>query len=57
MTFKKQWITALTISALTVGGASAYAATNDDSSTTKQAKHGHHFEGMKKHDMTLLLKN
>ncbi len=56
MTFKKQWITALTISALTVGGASAYAATNDDSSTTKQAKHGHHFEGMKKHDMTLLLK-
>jgi hypothetical protein len=57
MTFKKQWITALTISALTVGGASAYAATNDDSSTTtKQTKHGHHFEGMKKHDMTLLLK-
>ncbi|WP_290721159.1 MULTISPECIES: hypothetical protein [Exiguobacterium] len=56
MTFKKQWITALTISALTVGGASAYAATNDDSSTTKQAKPGHHFEGMKKHDMTLLLK-
>jgi len=56
MTFKKQWITALTISALTVGGASAYAATNDDSSTTKQAKHGHHFEGMKKHDMTFLLK-
>ncbi|AFS71393.1 hypothetical protein [Exiguobacterium antarcticum] len=54
MKFKKQWITALTISALTVGGASAYAATNDSDTATKSERH--HFEGMKKLDFTLLLK-
>lgn len=54
MKFKKQWITALTISALTVGGASALAATNDsDASKTKSERH--HFEGMKKVDVTILL--
>lgn len=54
MKFKKQWITALTISALTVGGASALAATNDsDASKTKSERH--HFEGMKKMDVTILL--
>ena len=55
MQFKKQWITALTISALTVGGASAYAATNDDSSTETKSERPH-FEGMKRLDFTLLLK-
>ncbi|QNR22012.1 hypothetical protein HNY42_14040 [Exiguobacterium sp. Helios] len=54
MHFKKQWITALTISALTVGGASAYAATNDSSTETKSERP--HFEGMKRLDFTLLLK-
>ncbi len=54
MQFKKQWITALTISALTVGGASAYAATNDSSTETKSERP--HFEGMKRLDLTLLLK-
>ena len=54
MQFKKQWITALTISALTVGGASAYAATNDSSTETKSERP--HFEGMKRLDFTLLLK-
>ncbi|MCT4779300.1 MULTISPECIES: hypothetical protein [Exiguobacterium] len=54
MQFKKQWITALTISALTVGGASAYAATNDSDTETKSERP--HFEGMKKLDFTLLLK-
>ncbi|WP_214847098.1 hypothetical protein [Exiguobacterium sp. s193] len=55
MKFKKQWITALTISALTVGGASALAATNDSDASTKTKSERHHFEGMKKMDMTLLL--
>lgn len=54
MKFKKQWITALTISALTVGGASAYAATNDSDTATKSERP--HFEGMKRFDLTLLLK-
>ncbi|WP_449403174.1 hypothetical protein [Exiguobacterium artemiae] len=54
MQFKKQWITAMTISALTVGGASAYAATNDSSTETKSERP--HFEGMKRLDFTLLLK-